>query len=126
MTDFKGSKKGYARPSSGHPDGDVMGTFSGGNSKMIRKWAFGIAILIAAGFLSNIAFYLVYPDVSRLKRERPGKTSFMEYRERQRKREGLQKHIRQKWVPLARISPYAVKAVIIAEDDEFRGHEERR
>ena len=90
---------------------------------MVKKWSIGIAILIAAGLLSNIAFYLVYPDVSRLKKERPGKTSFMEYRERQWQREGVQRQIRQQWVPLARISPYAVKAVIIAEDDKFWSHE---
>lgn len=90
---------------------------------MVKKWSIGIAILIAAGLLSNIAFYLVYPDVSRLKRERPGKTSFMGYRERQWQREGVKRQIRQQWVPLARISPYAVKAVIIAEDDKFWSHE---
>jgi monofunctional biosynthetic peptidoglycan transglycosylase len=90
---------------------------------MIKKWSIGIAILIAAGLLSNIAFYLVYPDVSRLKKERPGKTSFMEYRERQWQRAGIKRQIRQQWVPLTRISPYAVKAVIIAEDDKFWAHE---
>lgn len=90
---------------------------------MVKKWSIGITILIAAGLLSNIAFYLVYPDVSRLKKERPGKTSFMAYRERQWRREGIRKQIRRQWVPLARISPYAVKAVIIAEDDKFWAHE---
>ncbi len=90
---------------------------------MVKKWSIGIAILITAGLLLNIAFYLVYPDVSRLKRERPGKTSFMEYRERQWQREGVKRQVRQQWVPLVRISPYAVKAVIIAEDDKFWAHE---
>jgi len=90
---------------------------------MVKKWSIGIAVLIAAGLLSNIVFYLVYPDVSRLRKERPGKTSFMEYRERQWQREGVKRQIRQQWVPLARISPYAVKAVIIAEDDKFWDHE---
>ncbi len=90
---------------------------------MVKKWSIGIASLIAAGLLSNIAFYLFYPNISRLKMERPRKTSFMEYRERQWQRAGIQKRIRQQWVPLARISPYAVKAVIIAEDDKFWSHE---
>ena len=35
---------------------------------MVKKWSIGIAILVAAGLLSNIAFCLVYPDVSRLVR----------------------------------------------------------
>ncbi len=90
---------------------------------MIKRWSIGIAILIAAGFILNVAVTLVYPDISRLKRERPGKTSFMEYRERQWQRAGGHRQIRQQWVPLVRISPYAVKAVIIAEDDKFWAHE---
>jgi monofunctional glycosyltransferase len=90
---------------------------------MIKRWSIVIVILIAAGFILNAAFTLVYPDVSRLKREQPGKTSFMEYRELQWRRAGVRRQIRQQWVPLARISPYAVKAVIIAEDDKFWAHE---
>jgi len=90
---------------------------------MIKRWSIGIAILIAAAFTVNIAFTLVYPNVSRLKRERPGKTSFMEYRERQWQRDRVHRQISQQWVPLERVSPYAVKAVIIAEDDKFWAHE---
>ncbi len=90
---------------------------------MWKKWTRRAAILLAAAFLLNIAFYLVYPDVSRLKWERPVKTAFMVYREGQWQKAGLQRRIRQKWVPLSRISPYAVKAVIIAEDDKFWSHE---
>lgn len=63
------------------------------------------------------------PDVSKLKKENPGKTSFMEYREREWKREGRKYRIQQKWVPLSRISPYLIKAVLIGEDDKFWSHE---
>lgn len=91
--------------------------------KMGKKWTAGVAILIAAALALNIAIYLVWPNVSRLKKERPGKTSFMSYRERQWKQEGAKKKINQQWVPLNRISPYALKAVIIAEDDKFWAHE---
>ena len=90
---------------------------------MWKKWTRRAAILLAAVFLLNIASYLVYPDVSRLKGERPGITAFMAYREGQWRKAGLQRRIRQEWVPLSRISPYAVKAVIIAEDDKFWSHE---
>ncbi|MCX5838878.1 MAG: monofunctional biosynthetic peptidoglycan transglycosylase [Deltaproteobacteria bacterium] len=90
---------------------------------MWKKWIRRVAFLLAAAFLGNIVLYLIYPDVSRLKRERPEKTAFMEYRERQWEKTGLQKRIRQVWVPLSEISPYAVKAVIIAEDDKFWSHE---
>lgn len=47
----------------------------------------------------------------------------MAFREREWKREGLRYHIQQQWVPLARISPYLIKAVLIAEDDKFWSHE---
>lgn len=47
----------------------------------------------------------------------------MAFREREWKREGLRYHIQQQWVPLARISPYLIKAVLIAEDDKFWTHE---
>lgn len=47
----------------------------------------------------------------------------MEYREREWKREGRRYRIQQQWVPLARISPYLIKAVLIAEDDKFWTHD---
>ena len=90
---------------------------------MWKKWARRAAILLAAAFLCNILIYMIYPDISRLKRERPAKTAFMEYRELQWEKAGLNKRIRQAWIPLSGISPYAVKAVIIAEDDKFWSHE---
>jgi monofunctional biosynthetic peptidoglycan transglycosylase len=90
---------------------------------MWKKWIWRAAILLAAGFLLNVAYYFFYPDVSRLKRERPVKTAFMAYREAQWQEAGIQRRIRQVWAPLSRISPYAVKAVIIAEDDKFWSHE---
>ena len=79
-----------------------------------------LVLLSVAGF---VAYYAVYPDVSRLKRENPRKTSFIEYREREWKRKGKKVVIQKKWIPLGRISPYLVKAVLIAEDDKFWHHE---
>jgi monofunctional biosynthetic peptidoglycan transglycosylase len=71
-----------------------------------------------------LALYLfLAPDISRLKKENPRKTSFMEYREKEWRRAGKRYSIRQKWVPLSRISPYLIKAVLIAEDDKFWRHE---
>lgn len=46
----------------------------------------------------------------------------MEYREREWKAKGKKLKIQKKWVPLRNISPYLVKAVIIAEDDKFWSH----
>lgn len=47
----------------------------------------------------------------------------MEYREREWQSEGRKIKIRQVWVPLSRISPFLIKAVLIAEDDKFWKHE---
>lgn len=90
---------------------------------MGMKWFCRAAILLAAVFILNISVYLIYQDVSVLKQERPVKTSFMEYRERQWSKAGINRRIQQTWVPFSGISPYAVKAVIIAEDDKFWSHE---
>jgi monofunctional glycosyltransferase len=75
--------------------------------------------ITAAG---TLAWWFVSPDVSALKTRNPGKTAFMEYREEQWRSEGKRLTIRQRWVPLKRISPYLVKAVLIAEDDKFWMH----
>ncbi len=90
---------------------------------MGKRILVGAVVLTAAAFILIVAGCLVYPDVSALEKERPAGSAFMEYRERQWRKAGLHKKIRQEWVPLSKISPYAVKAVIIAEDDKFWSHE---
>jgi monofunctional glycosyltransferase len=81
-----------------------------------------LLVLLAVPFF-YFGFYFFYPPVSNLKQENPRKTSFMEYREQEWRREGKNLKIKQQWVPLARISPYLIKAVMIAEDDKFYQHE---
>jgi monofunctional biosynthetic peptidoglycan transglycosylase len=83
------------------------------------KTVFVLAVLAAIGF---VGFYFVYPDVAKLKRQNPGKTSFMEYREKEWTQKGKKIKLRKKWVSLKYLSPYLVKAVIIAEDDKFWSH----
>jgi len=73
-------------------------------------------------FFFLIAYYSVYPDIGRLKKENPKKTSFIEYREKEWKEKGKKVTVQKIWVPLSQISPYLVKAVIIAEDDKFWSH----
>ena len=89
---------------------------------MIRvlKWVF---VLVLLSLLGCVAFYSVYPDVARLKRKNPGKTAFMEYREREWKAKGKALKIQRKWVSYPHISPYVIKAVIISEDDKFWSHQ---
>lgn len=78
-----------------------------------------LILLVIVGFTG---FYLVYPDVSKLRKQNPGKTSFMEYREDEYRAAGKKVRIQSRWVPLRSISPYLMKAVLIAEDDKFWKH----
>ena len=83
------------------------------------KYAVTFAALLAA----YICVSFVYPSVSVLKKENPGKTAMMLHRESEWRSEGKKTVINQRWVPFGRISPYLVKAVLIAEDDKFWSHE---
>jgi len=83
------------------------------------KAVFVFGLLAAIGF---VGLYFFYPDVAKLKKQNPGKTSFMEYREQEWKQKGKKIKIQRKRVSLKEISPYLFKAVIIAEDDKFWSH----
>jgi monofunctional biosynthetic peptidoglycan transglycosylase len=90
-----------------------------------RKKSF-LACLVFVLFIALACFAgfnMVYPDVSDLKKEKPKKTAFMKYREREWEREGKKYKVNQKWVPLSAISPFLIKAVLIGEDDKFWQHE---
>lgn len=89
----------------------------------IWKKFFLLLLIIIAFFIIDIGRYFVYPNIGSLKKDKPGKTAFMEYREEMWQEKGIKKNIKNNWVPLSRISPYVVKAVIIAEDDKFWSHE---
>ncbi len=89
-------------------------------------WLKRFIIMIVAGIVSfmflDIGLYFFYPNVAALKKSPPGKTAFMKYREKEWARKGKKKKIRQRWVRLSQVSPFVVKAVIIAEDDKFWSH----
>lgn len=87
---------------------------------MLRRLAVGCVSLIMC---VSLAWLFFMPDIPKLKRENPVKTSFMEYREKEWERKGRKYTIRQEWVPISKISPYLMKAVLIAEDDKFWKHE---
>lgn len=89
-----------------------------------KKWFNKVFFTTVASCLFVIlAYSLLMPDVSKLRKENPGKTSFMKYREKEWERKGKKYRISQAWVPLSRVSPYLIKAVLIAEDDKFWKHE---
>ena len=92
-----------------------------GRAKSLRyKW-FGSGLIFFA--LLAIVCLLAMPDLSKLKKENPKKTAFMEYREMESKRQGKRLKIYQIWVPLSKVSLTLTKAVLIAEDDKFWSHE---
>ncbi len=83
-------------------------------------------LLIGGFFLFALLLFLYFlsvPDLSKLKKGNPKKTALMEYREKESKQKGKRFRINQIWVDLSNISPYLVKAVLIAEDDKFWIHE---
>ena len=81
-----------------------------------------VLILLFVALLS-LLYVLLMPDLSKLKKENPKKTALMEYREMTSKEKRKTYRSYQSWVSLSRISPYLVKAVLIAEDDKFWKHE---
>lgn len=84
------------------------------------KWA---AIIVALAICADILVTFIYPDVSILKKYNPKTTAFMEYRKEQWAEKGIRRTINHRWVKMKKVSPYLVKAVIIAEDDKFWKHD---
>jgi len=89
--------------------------------KMTRSRWISLGALVF--FLLAVVFVFSMPRISELKTNPPRKTAFMEHREQEWRKEGKTLRIQQIWVPLAKVSPYLTKAVIIAEDDKFWIHE---
>jgi len=90
-----------------------------GKRKPLR-WLLPIIILVP---LFSLLYFFWMPDLSKLKKGNPKKTAFMEYREKEAREKGKKYRAHQIWVPFSKISPYLVKAVLIAEDDKFWKHE---
>ena len=90
---------------------------------MLKRHTHWFFALLFFFILLPIAYLLLMPDPSKLKKENPRKTALMEYREKASKEKRKPYRISQIWVPLSKISPYLIKAVLIAEDDKFWSHE---
>lgn len=82
-------------------------------------------LLVAAiTLIALLSVYIIFmPDVKSLRKKNPASTRFMEYREKEWKESGSKVRLNQIWAPLSQISPYLIKAVLIAEDDKFWRHE---
>ena len=70
----------------------------------------------------SINFFINLPDVRRLIRGVPDKTSMMVQRIEESKRKGKALKIKNKWTPFPRIPDLLKKAVIVSEDIDFYNH----
>ena len=80
-------------------------------------------ILLALVVAGGLVFWLTLPDVTWLKKKNPTETAMMKFRAEQARQGGKKARRYWKRVPLSRISPYLIQAVLIAEDDKFFEHE---
>ena len=87
--------------------------------RKILKWT---VLVIVAVLLLGVGYNLVFPDISRLKKEAPKMTAFMKYRQQMSRKAGKNPGIAWTWMPLDKISPYLVQAVVVSEDDKFWSH----
>jgi monofunctional biosynthetic peptidoglycan transglycosylase len=85
----------------------------------------GRAIAAAAPFVFGYfcLVYLTLPDVRELRSRNPQTTAFIELRAREARAQGREPKHAQQWIPYSRISPHLKRAVLLAEDAGFWGHE---
>jgi len=88
----------------------------GGRKRLVLA---GAAALVLA---SLFFWFVVIPWPRGMGAGDPGTTALMEQRVREAAARGEALEIRREWVPLERISPRLVRAVIVAEDHRFREH----
>jgi monofunctional biosynthetic peptidoglycan transglycosylase len=88
--------------------------------KRVGRWALGGAA-VAFAYLSYA--YLTLPDVRPLANNNPASTAFMELRDREAAARGDKPRRVQRWVGYSRISPHVKRAVLVAEDAGFWGHD---
>ena len=89
----------------------------------MRRVGRAIAAIAAVGFGYLAFLYLTLPDVRELRTKNPGSTAFMELRAREARAQGREPRRVHQWVPYSRISPHLKRAVLVAEDAGFWGHE---
>jgi len=88
-----------------------------------RAWLRVCGIVLALAVAGGAVFWLTLPSVDWLKSRNPKETAMMRFRGEQARQKGVKARRYWKRVPLSRISPFLVQAVLIAEDDKFFEHE---
>ena len=87
---------------------------------MIKRFTLAILIAIGAG---GVAFWATYPDVASLRDANPQTTALIEARAEEARDAGREARRAQTWVPIDRISPNLVRAVLAGEDNRFFSHD---
>jgi monofunctional glycosyltransferase len=82
-----------------------------------------LALLLPLLPVAAVGLWLLFlPWPGDLQERNPERTSFMEHRLQEARREGRELNIRHHWIPLTTISPNLRRAVLAAEDDRFYQH----
>lgn len=92
-----------------------------GRTIRIAALSAGGLLLAGASLLAGLWAFL--PDPAPLARENPRTTALIEQRRAESRARKAPFRPRQVWVPLERVSPTLVQAVILSEDAAFFGHE---
>jgi monofunctional biosynthetic peptidoglycan transglycosylase len=90
---------------------------------VLRRAALGAAALAATAAAVVALLWATLPDPAFLARENPRTTALIEQRAAEAKARRRPFRPRQAWVPLAKVSPRLVQAVLYSEDPKFFGHE---
>jgi monofunctional biosynthetic peptidoglycan transglycosylase len=90
---------------------------------LLRRTATAAAIALGLVLVWLGLLWLRLPDPGALARENPRTTALIEQRRAEAAAEGRRFSPRTSWIPLERVSPRLVQAVLISEDAKFFGHE---
>jgi monofunctional glycosyltransferase len=91
--------------------------------RRLRLFGRYLAAAAAIGFGYVAFLYLTLPDVRELRTRNLDSTAFMDLRAREARAEGREPKRVHQWTPYSRISPHLRRAVLVAEDAGFWGHE---
>lgn len=79
-------------------------------------------VLFVLGYLIY-EFIQIDGEIEKLRYENPKITALMKQRMEEAKVNGKSYHINQIWIPISKVSPYLVEAVIVSEDASFFDHQ---
>ena len=92
----------------------IRSIVDGSRGHPVRALMYGACLILASEYLS-----LPNIRLQELEKVNPYRTALMKQREREASEAGKPFHEQQQWVPLNRISPHLVHAVIVSEDGTF-------